>query len=539
MTTTTGPTALPDGRGYFGDFGGRYVPETLMPALAELEAAYEEARADEAFAAELDDLLSTYAGRPTALTRARRLEERLGGDQPPRIYLKREDLAHTGAHKINAALAQGLLARRMGKRRIVAETGAGQHGVATATTCALLGLECIVYMGAEDVRRQALNVFRMKLLGAEVRTVETGSRTLKDAINEAIRDWVTNVRTTHYLLGSVVGPHPYPMLVRDFQSVIGTEARAQVLAVEGRLPTIALACVGGGSNAMGMFHPLLDDDVRLIGVEAAGEGLEARHAATLTGGRPGVLHGARSYLLQDEHGQVVEAHSISAGLDYPGVGPEHAWLKVSERAEYVSVTDTEALEAFQLLSETEGIIPALETSHAIAHLAKLVPELGADDIVLVSLSGRGGQGHGHGRGRPRRHALTGGATRRPRIATPAGPPRCASASLHRALRAPRCGYAATQGRPASRRRAPSRAFGIGYRARARCARCWRTPWCHPTPACGSRTARATAPTWRRGRSRRGRRGPNTTSASVRAARAASRCRAVSSGTSTLSTAIGE
>ena len=389
MTTTTGPAALPDGRGYFGDFGGRYVPETLMPALAELEAAYDEARADEAFAAELDDLLSTYAGRPTALTRARRLEERLGGDHPPRIYLKREDLAHTGAHKINAALAQGLLARRMGKQRIVAETGAGQHGVATATTCALLGLECIVYMGAEDVRRQALNVFRMKLLGAEVRTVETGSRTLKDAINEAIRDWVTNVRTTHYLLGSVVGPHPYPMLVRDFQSVIGNEARAQVIAVEGRLPTIALACVGGGSNAMGMFHPLLDDDVRLIGVEAAGEGLEARHAATLSGGRPGVLHGARSYLLQDEHGQVVEAHSISAGLDYPGVGPEHAWLKVSERAQYVSVTDTEALEAFQLLSVTEGIIPALETSHAIAYLVKLVPELGADDIVLVSLSGRG------------------------------------------------------------------------------------------------------------------------------------------------------
>ena len=389
MTMTTGPTALPDGRGYFGDFGGRYVPETLMPALAELEAAYEEARADEAFAAELTELLRTYAGRPTALTRARRLEERLGGDDAPRIYLKREDLAHTGAHKINAALAQGLLARRMGKQRIVAETGAGQHGVATATTCALLGLECVVYMGAEDVRRQALNVFRMKLLGAEVVTVETGSRTLKDAINDAIRDWVTNVRTTHYLLGSVVGPHPYPMLVRDFQSVIGSEARAQLLEVEGRPPTVAVACVGGGSNAMGMFHPLLDDPVRLIGVEAAGEGLEARHAATLSGGRPGVLHGARSYLLQDEHGQVVEAHSISAGLDYPGVGPEHSWLKVSERAEYVSVTDTEALEAFQLLSETEGIIPALETSHAIAHLVKLVPELGADDIVLVSLSGRG------------------------------------------------------------------------------------------------------------------------------------------------------
>ena len=389
MTMTTGPTALPDGRGYFGDFGGRYVPETLMPALAELEAAYEEARADEAFRAELTELLRTYAGRPTPLTRARRLEERLGGDDAPRIYLKREDLAHTGAHKINAALAQGLLARRMGKDRIVAETGAGQHGVATATTCALLGLECVVYMGAEDVRRQALNVFRMKLLGAEVVTVETGSRTLKDAINDAIRDWVTNVRTTHYLLGSVVGPHPYPMLVRDFQSVIGSEARAQLLEAEGRPPTVAVACVGGGSNAMGMFHPLLDDAVRLIGVEAAGEGLEARHAATLSGGRPGVLHGARSYLLQDEHGQVVEAHSISAGLDYPGVGPEHSWLKVSERAEYVSVTDTEALEAFQLLSETEGIIPALETSHAIAHLVKLVPELGPDDIVLVSLSGRG------------------------------------------------------------------------------------------------------------------------------------------------------
>ena len=389
MTTGIDSSALPDGRGYFGEFGGRYVPETLMPALAELEAAYEAARADDAFGAELAELLHTYAGRPTALTRARRLEEHLGGEHAPHIYLKREDLAHTGAHKINAALAQGLLARRMGKHRIVAETGAGQHGVATATTCALLGLECVVYMGAEDVRRQALNVFRMKLLGAEVVTVETGSRTLKDAINEAIRDWVTNVRTTHYLLGSVVGPHPYPMLVRDFQSVIGTEALAQVLEAEGRPPTLAVACVGGGSNAMGMFHPLLDDETRLVGVEAAGEGLEARHAATLSGGRPGVLHGARSYLLQDEHGQVAEAHSISAGLDYPGVGPEHSWLKVSERAEYVSVTDTEALEAFQLLSETEGIIPALETSHAIAHLAKLVPELDADDIVLVSLSGRG------------------------------------------------------------------------------------------------------------------------------------------------------
>jgi tryptophan synthase beta subunit len=385
----TAPARGPDARGYFGEFGGRYVPETLMPALAELETAYEAARADAAFAAQLDDLLRNYVGRPTPLTRARRLEARLGGERAPRIYLKREDLAHTGAHKINAALAQGLLAQRMGKPRIVAETGAGQHGVATATACALLGLECVVYMGAEDVRRQALNVFRMKLLGAEVHTVETGSRTLKDAINEAIRDWVTNVRTTHYLIGSVVGPHPYPMLVRDFQSVIGIEARAQLLEAEGRLPTVALACVGGGSNAIGLFHPLLDDAVRLIGVEAAGEGLSARHAATLGGGRPGVLHGARSYLLQDEHGQVSEAHSISAGLDYPGVGPEHSWLKVSERAEYVSATDSEALEAFQLLSETEGIIPALESAHAIAYLGTLVPELQPLDIIVVSLSGRG------------------------------------------------------------------------------------------------------------------------------------------------------
>ena len=384
--TRKGAGAPPDERGHFGEFGGRYVPETLMPSLAELEAAYAEARADAAFQSELDGLLETYVGRPTPLTFARGLTAHYGG---PRIYLKREDLAHTGAHKINAALAQGLLARRMGKRRIVAETGAGQHGVATATVCALLGLDCIVYMGAEDVRRQSLNVFRMKLLGAEVRTVESGSRTLKDAINEAIRDWVTNVRDSYYLLGSVVGPHPYPAMVRDFQSVIGREAREQLLVAEGRLPTVAVACVGGGSNAMGLFHPLLEDAVRLVGVEAAGEGLEGRHAATISAGRPGVLHGARSYLLQDVWGQVLEAHSISAGLDYPGVGPEHSWLHVSERAEYGAVTDEEALEGFQLLSRTEGIIPALESSHALAYLSHLAPELGADDIVLVNLSGRG------------------------------------------------------------------------------------------------------------------------------------------------------
>ncbi|MBM4415069.1 MAG: tryptophan synthase subunit beta [Chloroflexi bacterium] len=361
-----------------------------MPALAELRAAYAEAQAAPEFARELDGLLRTYVGRPTPLTYAARLSERMSGERRgPKVYLKREDLAHTGAHKINAALAQALLARRMGKRRIVAETGAGQHGVATATACALLSLECIVYMGSEDVRRQSLNVFRMKLLGAEVRAVDAGSRTLKDAINEAIRDWVTNVRSTYYLLGSVVGPHPYPAMVRDFQSVIGREARAQLLEAEGRLPTVAVACVGGGSNAMGLFAPLQDDAVRLVGVEAAGEGLAGRHAATLVAGRPGVLHGARSYLLQDEWGQVQEAHSISAGLDYPGVGPEHAWLKASERAEYVAITDAEALAAFQLLCETEGIIPALESSHAIAQLWKLCPQLGADDLVLVNLSGRG------------------------------------------------------------------------------------------------------------------------------------------------------
>ncbi|MPZ97745.1 MAG: tryptophan synthase subunit beta [Dehalococcoidia bacterium] len=375
----------PDARGHFGIFGGQYVPETLMPALAELETAYHEALGDPAFHAELDGLLRDYVGRPSPLTFASRLSEHVGA----KVYLKREDLNHTGAHKINAVLAQGLLARRMGKRRIIAETGAGQHGVATATVCALFGLDCIVYMGAEDVRRQALNVFKMKVLGAEVRTVEAGSRTLKDATNEAIRDWVTNVRDTYYIIGSVVGPHPYPAMVRDFQAIIGQEARAQLLEKEGRLPTVAVACVGGGSNAMGLFAPLLDDLVRLIGVEAAGEGLEGKHAATLNRGRPGVLHGARSYLLQDQWGQVLEAHSISAGLDYPGVGPEHAWLKVSELAEYAAVTDGEALEALQRLSRLEGIIPALESSHAIAYLEHLRGELGPEDIVLVNLSGRG------------------------------------------------------------------------------------------------------------------------------------------------------
>lgn len=387
MTSRTqSPDALPDARGHFGEFGGQFVPETLMPALADLEVAYHEAMADTEFRARLDGLLATYVGRPTPLTFAAQLTERLGG---PKIYLKREDLAHTGAHKINAALAQGLLAQRMAKRRIVAETGAGQHGVATATVCALLGLDCVVYMGAEDVRRQSLNVFRMKLLGGEVRIVENGSRTLKDATSEAIRDWVTNVRDTYYLIGSAVGPHPYPAMIRDFQCVIGNETIEQIREVEGRLPTVAIACVGGGSNAIGMFYPLLDEPVRLIGVEAAGEGLEGKHAAPLNAGRPGVLHGARSYLLQDQYGQILEAHSISAGLDYPGVGPEHSWLKVSERAEYGAVTDAEALEALQLLSRTEGIIPALESAHAIAYLVKLAPSLSPDDLVVVNVSGRG------------------------------------------------------------------------------------------------------------------------------------------------------
>ena len=377
---------MTDETGAFGPFGGQFVPETLMPALAELREAWDAAQADDGFRAELAQMLRDYVGRETPVTHAERLSERLGGAQ---IYLKREDLAHTGAHKINNALGQALLARRMGKARIIAETGAGQHGVATATACAKFGLECVVYMGAEDVRRQALNVFRMRLLGAEVIPVDSGARTLKDAINEAIRDWVTNVRTTYYLIGSAIGPHPYPLIVRELQAVIGRESREQMRAATGRLPDAAIACVGGGSNAIGLFHPLIDDPVRLIGVEAAGEGLDRRHAATLSGGSPGVLHGTRTYVLQDEHGQITEAHSISAGLDYPGVGPEHAWLMLSERAEYVSVTDEEALDALRLLSETEGIIPALETAHAVAWAAKLAPEMRPDQSILIGLSGRG------------------------------------------------------------------------------------------------------------------------------------------------------
>ncbi len=382
------PTRLPDARGHFGPYGGKFVPETLMAALSELEQAYREARADRKFEHELEHLLRHYVGRPTPLYFARRLTEHLGG---AKVYIKREDLAHTGAHKINNALGQGLLVKRMGKPRVVAETGAGQHGVASATVCAMLGLECVVYMGEEDVRRQALNVFRMKLLGAEVRPVASGSRTLKDAINEAIRDWVTNVGDTHYLIGSVVGPHPYPMMVRDFQSVIGIESRWQMLEAEGRLPDYAVACVGGGSNAMGMFHPFYgDEEVRLVGVEAAGEGVASgHHAASLAGGRPGVLHGALSYLLQDRSGQVTETHSISAGLDYPGVGPEHAFYKDSGRAEYVSVTDREAIEGLTLLCETEGIIPALESAHAVYHAARLAKSLDPEKLVLINLSGRG------------------------------------------------------------------------------------------------------------------------------------------------------
>ena len=379
---------LPDKNGRFGPYGGQYVPETLMAALAELESTYVEAQKDEHFRSELNDLLHNYAGRATPLYFASRLTERMGG---AKIYLKREDLAHTGAHKINNALGQGLLVKRMGKPRVVAETGAGQHGVATATVCAMLGLECVVYMGEEDVQRQALNVFRMKLLGAEVRPVDSGSRTLKDAINEAIRDWVTNVATTHYLIGSVVGPHPYPAMVRDFQSVIGSEAREQLLEVEGRLPDYAVACVGGGSNAIGTFHPFYNDaSVKFVGVEAAGGGVSSgSHAATLVAGRVGVLHGAMSYLLQDQAGQIIETHSISAGLDYPGVGPEHSFYKDSGRAEYVAATDGDALEGLTLLCETEGIIPALESAHAIYYAAELAKSLPKDNIILVCLSGRG------------------------------------------------------------------------------------------------------------------------------------------------------
>jgi len=377
-----------DERGRFGEYGGRWVPETLIAALDELIEAYPRITGGEEFRSELERLLTTYAGRPTPLTFARSISEELGG---AKIYLKREDLAHTGAHKVNNVLGQCLLARHMGKPRVIAETGAGQHGVATATAAALFGQECVVYMGAEDVERQALNVFRMELLGAEVRPVESGTCTLKDATNEALRDWVTNVRNTYYCIGSVVGPHPYPTIVRDFQRVIGLEAREQILAVEGRLPDVLLACVGGGSNAIGLFHPFLGDEgVRMIGVEAAGEGLDTgRHGATLCVGTPGVLHGMRTPLLSDDDGQIFPAHSISAGLDYPGVGPEHGYLRDAGRAEYVSATDEEALDAFIYLSRREGIIPALESAHAVAHMRKLAPELDRDAIVILNLSGRG------------------------------------------------------------------------------------------------------------------------------------------------------
>jgi tryptophan synthase beta chain len=378
----------PDARGYFGEFGGRYVPETLAAPIEELAAAYIEARQDAAFQRELDDLLKHYVGRPTPVYEARRLTEAARG---ARLFLKREDLTHTGAHKINNALGQALLAVRMGKRRIVAETGAGQHGVASATASALLGLACDVYMGAEDMERQALNVFRMELLGATVRRVDAGSRTLKDAINEAMRDWVATVRDTHYLLGSVLGPHPYPLMVREFQSVIGREARRQILEQAGRLPDLVIACVGGGSNAIGIFDAFLDDrDVRLIGVEAGGEAIvSGRHAARFAGGSPGVLQGTRTYVLQDAAGNIEGTHSISAGLDYAAVGPEHAWLKETGRAEYTWVSDADALAAFQRLAKLEGILPALESAHAVAYADRLARELGEGQIILVNLSGRG------------------------------------------------------------------------------------------------------------------------------------------------------
>ncbi|MBN3881312.1 MULTISPECIES: tryptophan synthase subunit beta [unclassified Nostoc] len=397
MTTTplspSSTAQVPDTLGRFGRFGGKYVPETLMPALAELETAYQQYRNDPGFQAELQQLLRDYVGRATPLYFAERLTahyarpDRTG----PQIYLKREDLNHTGAHKINNALGQVLLAKRMGKQRIIAETGAGQHGVATATVCARFGLECIIYMGVQDMERQALNVFRMRLMGAEVRPVEAGTGTLKDATSEAIRDWVTNVETTHYILGSVAGPHPYPMMVRDFHAVIGEETRAQAMEKWGGLPDILLACVGGGSNAMGLFYEFMNESsIRFIGIEAAGEGVNTeKHAATLTKGSIGVLHGAMSYLLQDEDGQIIEAHSISAGLDYPGVGPEHSYLKDTGRAEYYSVTDAEALAAFQRLSKLEGIIPALETAHAIAYLETLCPQLTGSPRIVINCSGRG------------------------------------------------------------------------------------------------------------------------------------------------------
>ncbi|MCV0381992.1 MAG: tryptophan synthase subunit beta [Erythrobacter sp.] len=379
---------MPDSRGHFGEFGGRYVAETLMPLVLDLEREYRAAQADPAFKAQFDDLLEHYVGRPSPLYFAERLTEAVGGAQ---IWFKRDELNHTGAHKINNCIGQILLAIRMGKTRIIAETGAGQHGVATATVCARFGLPCVVFMGAEDVRRQSPNVFRMKLLGAEVRPVTSGRGTLKDAMNEALRDWVANVADTFYIIGTAAGPHPYPELVRDFQSVIGKEARQQMQDRIGRLPDLLVAAIGGGSNALGLFHPFLDDaDVRMLGVEAAGHGLDGNeHAASLLGGFPGVLHGNRTYLLQDEDGQITEGHSISAGLDYPGIGPEHAWLKDTGRVEYTAVTDEEALEAFQLLCRTEGIIPALEPSHAIAAVAKRAKEMDKDSVILANLCGRG------------------------------------------------------------------------------------------------------------------------------------------------------
>jgi len=378
----------PDDRGHFGDFGGRYVAETLMPNILALEQAYDEAKKDPAFTDQFEDLLEHYVGRPSPLYFAERLTEALGGAQ---VWFKRDELNHTGAHKINNCIGQILLAIRMGKTRIIAETGAGQHGVATATVCARFGLPCVVYMGAEDVRRQSPNVFRMKLLGAEIVPVTSGRGTLKDAMNEALRDWVANVDDTFYIIGTAAGPHPYPAMVRDFQSVIGTEARAQIQQRTSRLPDLLVACIGGGSNALGLFHPFLDDaDVRMLGVEAAGLGLDGdQHAASLTGGAPGILHGNKTFLLQDEDGQITEGHSISAGLDYPGIGPEHAWLKDIGRVEYTAVTDDEALEAFQLLCRTEGIIPALEPSHAIAAVAKRAKEMDKDAIILANLCGRG------------------------------------------------------------------------------------------------------------------------------------------------------
>ena len=381
----------PDERGYWGDFGGRFVPETLMSPLEELTSAFFSVRDDADLQAEFLQLLQDFSGRPTPLFHARRLSEKLGGAQ---IYLKREDLSHTGSHKINNAIGQVLLARRMGKKRIIAETGAGQHGVATATVCSLFGLECVVYMGAEDMRRQALNVFRMQLLGAEVRSVEAGAKTLKDAINEALRDWVTNVDSTYYLLGSALGPHPYPLMVRDFQSVIGREARQQIVEKTGSLPNLLVACVGGGSNAIGLFHPFLQDEtVRMIGVEAGGKGnCLGEHAARFNesgGGRVGVLQGTKSYILQNEQGQIALTHSISAGLDYASIGPEHAYLHDIGRVEYASASDADALQAFQTLSQTEGIIPALETSHGIAHALKIAPEMSPNEVMIVNLSGRG------------------------------------------------------------------------------------------------------------------------------------------------------